>query len=282
MTDIQTLEQAENLLFNQSKIEEAAELYLALSNSKELAHFCNYRLAKIANLLGDPETAYALYYKAFEYMPNLAMDLYTNILDSKDYVFNGLHKEKEVNHCPLCGKLGTPKWCYPLPEATGFNHAINPIRLWLYCDECHHVFARDYPEQVFDLNNNPRNADPAYFSYYSEVLSNLRQYTNGKTLFEVGIGASECLLAAREVGYDCFGIDVIERHVEDARRRYELNVETHDFVKFVSERKYDVIIMGDVLEHVSKPIEAIRKAAELLADDGALWGQLRISTVHFP
>jgi len=38
------------------------------------------------------------------------------------------------------------------------------------------------------------------------------------TLFEVGFGAGECLLAAREIGYECFGIDVIERHVEDGAK----------------------------------------------------------------
>jgi len=97
------------------------------------------------------------------------------------------------------------------------------------------------------------------------------------SLFEVGVGASECLLAAREMGFDVYGIDVIERHVEDAKNKYGLNAETADFNEFESDRKWDVIIMGDVLEHVSDPDRALAKAESMLCDDGALW----ISTPSF-
>ena len=38
-----------------------------------------------------------------------------------------------------------------------------------------------------------------------------------------------------------------------------------------------MVIMGDVLEHVSDPVRAVEKAHELLEDDGALW----ISTPNF-
>ena len=40
---------------------------------------------------------------------------------------------------------------------------------------------------------------------------------------------------------------------------------------------YSVITMGDVIEHVTDPEKALRKAHELLADDGVLW----ISTPNF-
>jgi len=91
------------------------------------------------------------------------------------------------------------------------------------------------------------------------------------SLFEVGVGACECLLAAREIGYETFGIDVIERHVEDAKKRYGVNAQTADFNEFTADQTWDVIIMGDVIEHVSDPIQAMAKAESLMKDDGALW-----------
>jgi len=43
------------------------------------------------------------------------------------------------------------------------------------------------------------------------------------------------------------------------------------------DKKWDVIIMGDVLEHVSDPVQAINKAADMMGNEGALW----ISTPNF-
>jgi len=141
------------------------------------------------------------------------------------------------------------------------------------------MFAREFPEKLFLHNTAPRVANYAYFPYYSNVLADIRRggFASGMSLFEVGIGACECLLAAREIGYETFGIDVIERHVEDARTKYGLDAEAVDFNEYQSDRLWDVIIMGDVLEHVSDPDGALAKAESMLADDGALW----ISTPSF-
>jgi len=139
------------------------------------------------------------------------------------------------------------------------------------------MFARHFPEKLFLYNDEPRTPNPVFFSYYSNVFNRISQYTQGMNLFEVGIGACECLLAAQEVGFDSFGIDVIEKHVLMAREKYNLNAQTADFVEFQSERKFDIIIMGDVIEHVSDPVLAILKAYDLLDDGGALW----VSTPNF-
>lgn len=263
-------------LMNDNQLDEAAELFLALIKT-ELEPFCYYRLAQISNMMNDPEVAYNLYYKAFGAKPDLAANLYNKDHSSFTYVFQGMKEEREINDCPLCGQPGVPRWTYPLPEATGYNSFFNPIRLWMYCIDCNHMFARHFPEKLFLHNNSPRKANSAIFSYYSNILHKVRQYAPGMTLFEVGVGAGECLLSAREIGYECFGIDVIARHVEDIHNKYGLNVAMADFVEYATDRKWDVIIMGDVLEHVSDPIQAITKAADMLTESGALW----VSTPNF-
>ncbi|WP_188399478.1 class I SAM-dependent methyltransferase [Sporomusa sp. GT1] len=263
-------------LMNENKLEEAAEIFLSL-NMTELAPFCYYRLAQISNMTGDPEVAYNLYYKAFTAKPDLAATLYGKEHSSFTYVFSGMKEEKEITDCPLCGRQGSPRWTYPLAEAGGYNPFFNPVRMWMYCADCNHMFARHFPEKLFLHNDSPRNANPGFFAYYSNVLHKIRQYAQGMTLFEVGIGAGECLLSAREIGYECFGIDVIPRHVDELRNKYGLDVATYDFVEYETDKKWDVIIMGDVLEHVSDPIQAIKKAADILTEDGALW----VSTPNF-
>ena len=266
-------------LMAQENYEAASKLFMELQKIKEVSPACCYQLATISNITGDPETAYSLYYRAFKEKPDIAKQLYGNQHPNHTYVFRGIKPEVERLNCPLCENEAKPRWCYSLVEAVGYTEQINPIRMWMYCQPCHHMFARHFPEKLFLHNSNPRKANPIFFSYYSQILGGIRAkgFSTGMSLFEVGIGASECLLAAREIGYETFGIDVIERHVEDAKRFYGLNVETADFNEYESDRKWDVIIMGDVLEHVNDPVKAVEKAAALLKDDGAVW----ISTPSF-
>ena len=278
MTPVEELNRAETLM-NENVYDEAVVIYLGLRQRyKEFAPFCNYRIAAISNNTGDPLTAYDLYYKAFSAKPDLAAILYGSGHSSHGYVYSGKKDEMELTACPLCCASDVQaKWCYPLPEAQGYNSFFNPIRLWMYCQPCHHIFARYFPEKLFLYNDSPRAPDPAFFSYYSDILNRVKRRTPGITLFEVGIGACECLLAAREMGFDASGIDVIDKHAQMARDKYGLNAQTADFVEFQPDKKFDVIIMGDVLEHVSDPVLALRKAHELINDDGALW----VSTPNF-
>ena len=261
------------------RLDEALEIFLELENKPEFAPFCYYQIAQISNMIGEPEEAYDLFYKAFTSMPNIASRMLSEEHTSFNYVFRGKKKEQVNTKCPLCGNESKPHWCYSLIEAAGYNEFFNPVRMWMYCSLCNHVFAREFPEKLFLYNDSPRKANPAFFPYYSNVLAAIRRggYAGGMSLFEIGIGACECLLAAREIGYETFGIDVIERHVEDAKNQYNLDAEAVDFLEFESDRKWDVIIMGDVLEHVSNPDMALAKAESLLHEDGALW----ISTPTF-
>jgi len=266
-------------LMNSGRLEEALEIFVDLEKKPDFAPFCYYRIAQISNMIGEPEEAYNLYYKAFNNMPDITSRMFSEDHPSFNYVYRGKKNEQRNTKCPLCNEESEPRWCYSLPEAAGYNEFFNPIRMWMYCQSCNHMFAREFPEKLFLYNDAPRKANSMFFSYYSNVLSLIRHngYANGMSLFEIGIGACECLLAAREIGYETFGIDVIERHVEDANNLYGLDVEAVDFLEFETNRKWDVIIMGDVLEHVSNPDLALAKAESLLCDDGALW----ISTPTF-
>jgi len=266
-------------MMDNGNIEDALSIFLELESNNDLAPFCYYRIAEISNMIGEPEEAYELYYKAFSMLPSIASKILPEAHPSFNYVFQGKNEERVNTKCPLCDAECKPKWCYSLIEEKGYNEIFNPVRIWMYCEPCHHMFAREFPERLFLYNNNPRKANTTCFNYYSKILATIRHngYATGMSLFEVGIGACECLLAAREIGYETYGIDVIKRHVEDAKKLYDLDVETVDFLEFESDKKWDIIIMGDVLEHVSDPDAALAKAESLLNENGALW----ISTPSF-
>jgi len=116
-------------LMSDGRLEEALEVFFMLEKNPELAPFCHYRIAAISNIIGDPESAYGLYYKAFTEKPDITSILFSGEHPSRNYVFRGKKDEKENTKCTLCGGEGVPRWCYPLVEAAGYNEFFNPIRM---------------------------------------------------------------------------------------------------------------------------------------------------------
>ena len=86
----------------------------------------------------------------------------------------------------------------------------------------------------------------------------------------------ECSLVAQEMGYNVFGIDISEASVIQAQE-YGINAVANDFAEFEARQKWDIIIMGDVIEHVTDPVATMEKAYNLLNDNGCVW----ISTPNF-
>jgi 2-polyprenyl-3-methyl-5-hydroxy-6-metoxy-1,4-benzoquinol methylase len=269
-------------LFSANSYEAALGLYSELTKNAVSAPLAYYRLACIANAADDPLLAKTFYYKAFDMEPDICGRILPKDHPNFSYVFKGLKKEDKIESCPLCGEAGKAKWCYSLNEyASAHVQQYNPVRVWMYCGVCHHMYAEEFPEQKIEVSKSGavsagRKTHTVFFKYYSEILTKIRQYTHGGTLLEIGIGGGECALAAQEMGFDVLGIDISEGNVRQAAR-YGLNAEHADFMDFCGDRKWDVIIMGDVLEHVSDPIAAMEKVRGSLADGGVLW----LSTPNF-
>ena len=157
--------------------------------------------------------------------------------------------------------------------------SYNPIRVWMRCDSCNHLYVEEFPEIKVEKSNNKDSSkiknkgmltDTRLFSYYSEILSRISSFTAGNELLEIGIGGCECALAAREMEYSVFGIDISEANVLQARS-YGINAEQYDFHYFNMKQKWDVIILGDVIEHVSDPVSTMDKLYHLLDDNGVIW-----------
>jgi len=158
----------------------------------------------------------------------------------------------------------------------------NPVRLWMYCGDCHHLYAEEFPVfQSIDAASGSQHdlvampTNPGLFAYYSNVFSKL-SISQGKRLLEIGIGGAELSLVADEMGYDTLGLDISAGNVNQARK-YGLNAELHDFMEFDTNAKWDIVAMGDVIEHVPDPVAALKKTRELLNDGGVLW----LSTPNF-
>ena len=272
-----------NQLFDAKDYEAAADLFISLTEDSTYAPYAYYMLADISNKNGDPLASKDFYYKALTLRPNLYSSFLPEEHPNHGYIFPGKKDEPIVEACQLCGKAGEPIWSYPTFQLMSKHvQTFNPVRMWMYCDTCHHIYAEEFPEfegkeQGYDIDKGKiYTAVPARFPLYSRIFERLSGYTAGLELMEVGLGACECVLVAREFGYNVFGIDIMEGCVATAEN-YGIKAELRDFMDFSADKQWDVIIFGDVLEHVSDPVAALNKLYGLLNDNGVLW----ISTPNF-
>ena len=273
-----------NALFSAGKYEEASKVLLSLTHNEMTAPFAYFRLAELSNLTGDPSTAKNLYYKAFE----LKKDLCSNFLKpdhpNYGYVFKGKMNEEKVDACPLCGSTNSvPRWCYCVMDMESAHvQAYNPVRTWMYCGACHHMYAEEFPSQeaaassAFQVAGEAMQTNTQLFALYSEILSRVALYPQGNELLEIGVGGSEFALVAQEMGYNVHALDVSEGNVRQAIK-YGIDAQVQDIMKFETDKKWDVIIMGDVIEHVADPVITLDKVEGLLQSDGVLW----LSTPNF-
>ncbi|WP_233712804.1 class I SAM-dependent methyltransferase [Helicobacter sp. 'house sparrow 1'] len=113
--------------------------------------------------------------------------------------------------------------------------------------------------------------------FFTNYLEKMQSLLDAKYL-EVGPGHGEYFLKAIEAGiFDTHtGIDISPTSCRMTRDIIDFNFKDHvkanficgDFLTFESQEKYDLIVMGEVLEHVEKPKEFLKKAGSLLKDTG--------------
>jgi len=96
-------------------------------------------------------------------------------------------------------------------------------------------------------------------------------------LLEVGVGEGECIAVARELFFDVVGIDITKECVDYVNKTFQLDVIHGDFLAHPFQQLFDVIVLGDVLEHVRDPRSFIKKTAELSHKGTVLW----VSTPSF-
>lgn len=49
-----------------------------------------------------------------------------------------------------------------------------------------------------------------------------------------------------------------------------MDIKWNDIMDYQTEKQYDVIVMGDVLEHVIHPVKMLKNVKRMLSDNGVL------------
>jgi len=104
-----------------------------------------------------------------------------------------------------------------------------------------------------------------------ELLKELARDARGRTLLDVGCGEGQLLQTARGEGWDAVGIDLSETAVRLCRERGLCVSLTDFFDSTLDHQRFDAIVMSELLEHVPAPAKFLKRAEELLAENGILY-----------
>jgi len=273
--------QAEETL-KQGNDVQAAQLYAQLLQVGGLTALSAFRLGEIFNRLGQLDKALEAHRVAVETDPHLAQRITPEDHRYHNYVYEPA-TEIAVPNCTLCDKPGKLHSVYNCLTNADFLPGFDPIRSWLYCPSCDHIWASAYPDDMGGIltASTPEFHEKPNARFLVNIGRSLQEVVARApelTMLEVGCGAGEYTAAAAEMGFKVEGVELRPAYAAAVAELAGVTVHTCDFMAFPEERKYGVIAMGDVLEHFSNPpADVMIKARDLLVPGGLM----HISTPNF-
>lgn len=106
---------------------------------------------------------------------------------------------------------------------------------------------------------------------FPEILGWIRKYKPTGDFFEVGCGMGMFLNYARSNGYTVSGIEFARLGTQICREEFGLDVQQGRFEDFPApENRFDVVFMGDVLEHMIDPLAMTAKVHSMLRAGGII------------
>lgn len=156
-----------------------------------------------------------------------------------------LFKEKKFNivRCKKCGFM----FIDPLPSQNELDSIYE---------------SQEYFDNYFISKNKLASYIQAMEDYSStdlEILEVIKQYKPSGKILDIGCAAGRFLRNARKYGYKPYGVEPNKPLANYARDQLNLEVLNDNFNKNCFPDEYfDVIYLGDILEHLRNPIEALK------------------------
>lgn len=262
---------------------ELLELVLSGCMIPELKSLACYLLSRMLSQT-QPQRSYDLCIEAFELNNRLCSIIIKHDLPIHNYVYNRV-EEIHFDKCPVCHGEGSPYYCAMPLYMLNYTPLFSPVKLWMKCSSCGQLYAYNFPRKMIQTEPDKEEVGdeiymqsiPQNLPAFGDIISRILYFSAGKRLLEVGAGTGELIAAALEFGCDVEAVEISKRQSQRIAELLEIPVHCMDFLKYETEKKYDMITMGDVIEHVTDPARAIKKAHALLDHKGILW----IATPNF-
>jgi SAM-dependent methyltransferase len=167
------------------------------------------------------------------------------------YRFNG--RWLEGTACKACGII----FIHPQPTA----------------EEISRMYSKEYFAGDFRCGHAGSYFDEATLNSLANeaLLQRIKRRRPGGKFLEVGCAGGAFLNAARQAGYEAQGVELSQEAGEFARRKFGLEIFIGDVRQAeFSEGAFDVVFMGDVLEHLPEPLATLQEINRIMAHGGLL------------
>lgn len=112
-----------------------------------------------------------------------------------------------------------------------------------------------------------------YLAYKEETYFPIYKYLNDKKkleILEIGSGYGYTTYAMIKAGHNVTGVDISKNAVNFANTNLGNQYICSQIEEFASDKKYDLIVATELLEHLSDPEILIKKSKSLLKNNGTL------------
>jgi len=175
--------------------------------------------------------------------------------------------------CPHCSSMCSES--INTFELNGFSHHTCPVCECLYVsprlsDECLvELYSDDYYSEMFQKSMIP------YFKKRKRMIgypkfNQISHYVGIKgpgDILDIGCGIGEVLDVFKDHGWKCSAVELNKTAVKWLESR-DIDVYSDNFSGYATNKKFDVIMAWNVIEHVVDPVAFIRKAYGLLNPGG--------------
>lgn len=191
----------------------------------------------------------------------------------------GTHEEFEYNECEHCKSLQLIN----IPEDMGKYYDGGYYSFQNYNKLTHFVmkhlknsyFKRDI---IGNFLKKFLSDNKELFELMSKMFKENKINYNSKIL-DIGCGSGTFLYELSEIGFA--DLNGMEPFIEEEINKKEFKIYKSFIDDFNPNKTYDLIFLKDSLEHMESPYLSIKKAKELLEDDGYLIITIPVKTEYF-
>ncbi len=188
-------------------------------------------------------------------------------------------------NCPICHKPAE-KFLDKVKDYF-ILHGDSPDYEIIYCPNCAVAFslpilsdqdlALSYPEEYEAYNTRKSFSGFLQILKYQSDLRLIKKKILKKenaSLFEIGSGRGEFLAQAEKAGFKVEGIEPSPAGRRAAKKLFNLELRDGYASQIEFNKKYDVIVMRHVFEHVNQSVQVLEKIKSGLADGGIIFLKL--------